>query len=432
MKQTALSTLVITLLLLFSHHSCLAQSNEELADIYFGKSTRALDQNQPTQAKDYFEKALDLLGGTISKAENANLGAMIHFTLKEYEASKKYVKTFFSLNPSKESIEYKTMLEIFVDCDEKIKEEKERKIREQKEKKRLDSLNSVWKNKFTNFLIKADTIYPFNQKGVALYKKNDDYGIVNYKGVIVKEAKDSKVGYNFKNYIITANKKGFPTKISIYNCAEESFVKIPDASEIGPLSSNYGKTLLIRDDKIVLYPDNFSTLFIYDIKTKKRKTVTEDRRETILEQLDDNDIIDRYKSDGRLKIDGEWYHWGGYLDGGILALFEEEGNEFKGFFFSSSQKFIPTSEISYLGMFFEEKVQGFNNEGEMVWLDRKGNIINNEPDLNDKYVGNSEIKRNNKDSFFIIDKETKKILKGDQKLPILKDFLSANKISVKK
>lgn len=438
--QRKLIILFSVFFLSFSFNST-AQSKEEIARVYFERATHSLNERKEEKAKEYFERAESLLGGLMSETKDANLGAMIFFRLKDYSKAKRYVELFFSLNPDKETTAYKTMLEIFVNCDEKIQEQKEKEkkakeeekrrkeeeIRKEKEKRKIDSLTTLWKEKAKKYSIVADTIYPFNKEGFALYKHNNEWGIVSDKGEIVAKAENYKFGYNFDNYTIVANNESKPTKIVVHNCIDNRLITLPDISVVSPTSSHYGRSLLVRGNGLlVLYPNDTPTILTYNLKTFEIDKFTDEERDEILENLKKSDAIERYKSDGRVRIEGKWYRNGGYLGGGVLPLFNEEKNDLSGFFFAASKKIIPVSELSYLGYFYNGTLQGVKNN-EIIWINRNGDITNTPENEGGEYNGNSEIKKHTDNTFVVVDRETKKLLNNKKKLSNLKDFLEEHK-----
>ncbi|PID95490.1 MAG: hypothetical protein CSA94_01330 [Bacteroidetes bacterium] len=408
-----------------------SQLKQEVAQVYFERAAQALDENKDAKAEEYFVKGEEILGGMVSSTNDTRLGAMLYFRLKKYEKAKAYVEQYFSLSPKRGTLEYKTMLEVYVSCEEKIAEQKElerqkeeERLRKEREKRRIDSLTQIWTQEAKKRSLIADKIHPFNKQGIALYELKGNFGIVDDKGAIIKVAENDKFGCNFDGYIVIANRKVAPTKIFVYDCLKKEVVKIPSISEIGPLTTNYGKVTLVRaNGSLVLYPDRFSSLFIYNLKEQKRVETVEAEKKRILEQLEENKIIDRYKSDGRVRINDVWYHFGSYLGGGIVAMFgEKDENNLKGFFFSSRKKFVPVSELNYLGVFYDDKIQGFKGN-KILWLNRTGDVIEESENKLHKYKGNSVVEKNDDKSFFIIDKESNKILKDGEEFPLLKEFL---------
>ncbi|MFK8059326.1 MAG: hypothetical protein AB8B78_04460, partial [Polaribacter sp.] len=193
-------------------------------------------------------------------------------------------------------------------------------------------------------------------------------------------------------------------------------------SDINPLSTHYGKVMLPRGNgRLVTYPDNSYSPFVYDLNLKK--TIKIANEQDLLKSLKKSDKIDKYNKDGEVKVNKVWYNFGGHLGGGIHPLYAEETPELKAFLCSIDGKVLETVNYQYIGAFYNSKFQAITN-GEVVWINQNGTKVAAPKDESGTYTGLSKvIKLEN--GVYQIDQNGVIIL-GEEKLEKLPEFLRNN------
>ncbi|TMM30066.1 tetratricopeptide repeat protein [Polaribacter aestuariivivens] len=408
-----------------------AQSNKDIANVYIKRANNVIEESIDfKEALVLFEKAMKYMD-TVTSPDVASLGARIYFELENYKEAQKYSKQFFLLSKNKKSEQYLNQLELFVTINEEIElqlEEEKRleqeRLLKEKELRRIDSLKTVWKKNADNLSIKVDSIYNFNKNSYALYTQNGKFGILSDVGEIIVEAAEYDFGVNFEGYILLQNKKNNPTKIYYYNTYKNTGTTLPNPSEFNSISTNFGQVMLPRSNgRLVTYPNNSAAPMVFDLNENKIVKVA--NKEDLLDKLEKNDIIRKYNRDDEVKIDKEWYVFGGHLGGGIHPLYPEgkDGNKHtvNAYLFSVDGSVLPTNaNYQYLGAFYNSKIEALK-AGKRVWLSQSGKKVDA---LNDKlanYEGNSKIVKI-EDGVYQILKEGK-IVKGKESLEKMVDFL---------
>lgn len=409
-----------------------AQSNYEIAGVYLKKAERNYANLKIKESLKDFNKALKYLD-TITRDNVAELGVLIHYEAANYEEAKQYSKKYFQLAKNRSSERYEEMLSLYVKIEEKLEQkaeeeriEKEKREKEKRRLKKIDSLKNVWDGLYKTMIVKADSIYSFNKDSLAVYKKGDYYGVMNDQGeVLVNASKYSSYKY-FDGYILFMNSNVNPTKVYCYNSSEKKGYRIPDISEFSPASTNYGKVMLPRaNGKLVMYPNNTNKVVVFDLE--KEKFIRIANTKELLKNLKRSDVIDRFKKEDEVKIQGEWYVFGGSIGGGVYPIFNEDSNELYGYLFSESKKLVSKDKYPYLGAFYNKKLQVITQKTSF-WINEQGNTI--EAPKQEKYTGLSKvIKRNDGEYQFYKNINGKKyIILGDKKLKTFKDYLKDFKV----
>lgn len=427
---------IITFLMAFVVSN--AQSNKDIANVYIKRAKEAIENSVDfSVALINFKKAMRYTD-TITDRKVASLGASVYFevyhkqpTLAEQleflEKAKYYSSQYFNLAKNTKSDEYIVNTENFVFIQENIEKVKteleeirKERLRKEKELRRLDSLKAVWENKSNSLSLTVDSIYKFNKNSTALYKKDGFYGVINDLGEVLIEANEYKDALSFDGYIIFKNQKNNPTKIYSFNTANKIGFKIPDVSDFNILSTHYGMVMLPRGNgRLVMYPNNSHKVFIYDLNV--RKTIIVANPENLYKRLKKSDIIDKYNKDNELKINKEWYMFGGHLGGGVHPLYAIEGYELKGFLCSLDGRFLKSQlDYQYLGAFYNNNYQAVKGD-KVVWVNQNGTEVNPAKDESGKYTGNSVIKKLNNGNYQILKEGI--IILGKEKLERMPDFL---------
>ena len=409
-----------------------AQSNQEKAEVYIKRAEEKFQRLELDEALKDFNKILKLMD-TVTNPKVADLGLNIHFELRNYRIARKFADQYFLLTEKNKSRkEYKTNIEIGISIDEKIEEleaeEKrleEERIAKEKELKRIDSLKTIWKAKADALSISSDSIYKFNKDNLGLFKKGDFYGIISDKGVVLVEAEIYKRAITFDGYTILANKESNPTKIYCFNNKSKKGFNLPDVTEFNPVSSHYGKIMLPRGNgRLVTYPDNSSRALVFDIP--ERKFVSVANKKELFKSLKKSDAISKYNKDDEVKVKKEWYSFGGNLGGGIYPLFNENFS-IHGFLFSIAGENVSPPSTKNLGYFYNSKIEAYK-DGETVWLNQSGSVVDAPKDESGVYSGNSKVIKNEDGNYQVwqrIDGKDYLVL-GDKKLEKLVDFLRSN------
>ena len=427
--------------LFFAYNLAIAQSNKDIAKVYIKRAHEAMENGINYElALQNFKKAMNYLD-TISNKNTASLGASIYFEahnkrenldeqLRLLELSKSYAKQYFVLEKNKNSDDYDSKLEDFVLINETLIELKEQveiirkeNIRKEKELRRIDSLKSIWTQKSNNLSIKVDSIFNFNKNNLAVFSKGGNFGIINDVGKIQIEANEYKDALAFDGYILLVNNTENPTKIYAYNTANKTGFLIPNISEFNSLSTHYGKVMLPRaNGRLVTYPNNSYQPFVYDLNEKKMVTIANDKE--LFKKLKKADIIDKYNKDGEIKIDKNWYVFGGHLGGGVHPLYIDKDYSVHSFLCSIDGKILmAASDYKYIGPFYNGKLQAIYN-GKTSWINQNGTKVNDAKNEAGSYNGSSKVFKM-KNGNYQLQKDGVIIL-GNEKLEKLSDFLRKN------
>ncbi len=405
------------------------QSNKELAGVYIKKAKKNYSNLEIDLAAKNFTKAIRLLD-TIVKSDIARLGTLIQFELRAYENAKSYAKQYFALVKNKTSEEYSQLLDLYVTIEEELerveienaRKEKERLARE-KETRRIDSLKNVWKLKADGMSLNIASIQKFNKNGIAVFKKNADYGIINDVGEILVKAENYKVAKSFDGFVLLQDKEKEPTKIYCFNTNTKSGFVLPSVSEFNTLSTHYGNVMMPRGNgTIVAYPNNSLKMYIYNVVSRKFLNISDER--TLFKELKKTDKIDNYNKDGQVKINKKWFSLGGHLGGGVYALYLSDYSIY-GFLCSLDGSILKTNNYQGIGSFYNGKFYVENSDDSSYWVNQNGTKVTSATDDNGSYSGVSKIVTLDTGAFQIHQTISGKIyiVLGTEKLETLEDFL---------
>ncbi|MBU3010238.1 hypothetical protein KO506_02375 [Polaribacter vadi] len=417
-----------------------AQTNKDIANVYIRKANEVLAESIDFEtALTMFQKAMKYTD-TISDKKIASLGASVYFetyqkqpTLKDQlaflEKAKFYSKQYFNLNDGKNktsedfinnSDNYVFILENIESINDKLDKIEQDRLKKEKELRRIDSLKTVWKNKSETLSIKVDSIYNFNKNKVALFTKGAFFGLINDKGEILFEANEYKEAISFDGFVIFKNEAINPTKLYSYNTNNNVNFQIPSISDFNTLSTHYGKVMLPRGNgRLVTYPNNSHNAFVYDLNVKK--TIKVANLEDLLKRLKKFETIGKYNKDEQVKIEKEWYNFGGHLGGGIHPLYGVEDYGLKGFLCSLDASFISTSSgYQYIGAFHNSKYQALKGN-QVIWINQNGTKVNAAKDEAEKYSGNSIVSKLDNGNYQITQEGI--IILGKESLVKMSEFL---------
>lgn len=433
----------ILVLLLFSGFLTFGQaSNKAIVNAYVKRANTAMEQLDAEQALKNFEKALERLD-TITDRRIAKLGSLIYFELHhkqdtakdqlEYlKISKEYLNQYFRIYNKENTEEYSDAIDdqlMYDDAIEelelKIKEEEEEELRRKLELKRIDSLKTVWQNKSESLSIAVDSIYAFNKNKIALFKKGGFYGLMNDVGETILNADEYVDVVNFDNYFIFKNKETAPNKLYCYNSKAKNGFLIPFISDFNTLSTHYGKVMLPRGNgRLVTYPNNSTEPLVFDLNVRKAVKVANTKE--LFKSLDKSDAIDKSNSDGEVKVNKEWYKFGGHLGGGIHPLYAEEGYNLKAFLCAIDGKVLnATTDYQYIGAFYNGKFEALKGT-ERVWINQNGTIVGNAKNKAGTYNGKSKVVKLENGKYQIM--MDGMIILGDEQLEKMPDFLKKNNV----
>ena len=434
---------ILTIILLFTLFISYGQSNKDISKVYFKRSNEATELLDYDAALSHFKQAMKYTD-TIIDRKIASLGAKIYFEVHHREdsledqlsylkLSKKYSQQYFLLAKNKSSEEFLTCTEEYVLIQEtieilndKIAKELEEERLKQIELKRIDSLKASWVMKSKSLTINVDSIYSFNNKNVALYSKGEAFGIINDLGEIIVEASEYKDVLTFDGYFIFKNKVSDPTKLYCYNSKNKSGFQFPNIAEFNTLSSHFGEVMLPRGSgRLITYPNNSTNPIVYDLNVKKFVKVA--NQYDLLKSLKKSDFIDKYKKEGQVKINKNWYLFGGHLGGGIHPLYSEEGYNLVSFLCSIDGKMLnSTTDFQFIGAFYNGKSQAIK-DGETVWINQNGSEVSTAKDEEAKYKGTSVVSKRDDGTFQIL-REGIITLGGEtlEKLPVYLRKFSSN------
>jgi hypothetical protein len=420
-----------------SFYSLNAQSNNEIAKVYLKRAQESLttyreniNPSDLDKSLDQFSKAMKYTD-TITSANTARLGSLIYFEKSDFKEAKVYIKQYFQLATNKSSKEYTELIEISVDINEKLEAEllaqkklEEERIRKEKELSKIDSLKIIWNAKSETLSLQLDSIYKFDKNNLALFKNEGWYGIINDKGEIVLESDGYKAALAFDGYVLFMNKPQNPTKIYCFNRSTKEVFLLPLVSDFNLLSTHYGKVMLPRGNgRLVMYPNNSYGPMIYDINVKKIVRVA--NKKELFKSLKSNDVIDKYNKKDEVRINKNWYTFGGHVGGGIHALYLENDYKVHSFLCSIDGKILDAaSDYQYLGSFHNNKSQAVKDR-ETVWVNQNGTKVSAVKDEAGEYSGNSTLTRLKSGAYQITQDGV--IILGEERLEKLAVFLRNNK-----
>ncbi|MEE9407568.1 MAG: hypothetical protein V3V28_05785 [Polaribacter sp.] len=400
--------LLLALLCLLTFTISSAQSNNDFAKIYIKRAKQAIETDIDfSLALVHLNKAMNRMD-TITDRKIASLASLIYFENHHNQASVKeqlaflkksegYSKQYFLLAKNKESEEYINNLESLILIQEtleelvsKEKKQEEERIRKEVELRKIDSLKTVWNNKSATLSVKVDSIYNFNKYNIALYTKNNNFGIINDKAEVILTADEYKAASNFEGFILLKNKIQEPTKIYCFNTKTNTGFLLPNPSDFNSLSTHYGKVMLPRGNgRLVMYPNNSYKPMVYDLNVKKMVKIS--NQQDLFKNLKKNDIIDKYKKDGKVKVNKEWYQFGGHLGGGIHPLYSEDNYQVHSFLCSVDGNVLKSSsDYQHIGAFYNNKFQAINGDNTM-WINQNGTKVSAAKDEAKEYKGNSKV-----------------------------------------
>ncbi|AQS94071.1 hypothetical protein BXQ17_08335 [Polaribacter sp. BM10] len=404
-----------------------AQNKSEIAKVYINRANNAIEESiDYKEALELFEKAMKYMD-TVTKPSVADLGAKIYFELENYRQAQKYSKQYFLLAKNKNSETYQQQLELFVTIDEKLKEQIERerileeeRIKKSKELKRIDSLKSIWKKTSTDMALKVDSVYNFNANNYALFSKEGKFGVINDKAEIILEAKEYTNAINFAGYFLLLNKSKEATKIYSFNTNSGTGILLPNPSDFNALSTHFGKVMLPRENgRLITYPNNSYEPLVFDLN--QGKIVRISNKEDLMKDLKKNDVLRKYNKDGEVKVDKDWYLFGGHLGGGIYPLYVEGDYNVKAFLCSVDGTMLyADSKYDYIGSFHDNKAQAVKGDT-ISWVNQNGTKVSNAKDSKANYKGDSKVFKVEDGVYQILKNGV--IINGDKKLEKLPEYL---------
>lgn len=404
-----------------------AQNKSEIAKVYINRANNAIEESiDYKEALELFEKAMKYMD-TVTKPSVADLGAKIYFELENYRQAQKYSKQYFLLAKNKNSETYQQQLELFVTIDEKLKEQIERerileeeRIKKSKELKRIDSLKSIWKKTSMDMALKVDSVYNFNANNYALFSKEGKFGVINDKAEIILEAKEYTNAINFAGYFLLLNKSKEATKIYSFNTNSGTGILLPNPSDFNALSTHFGKVMLPRENgRLITYPNNSYEPLVFDLN--QGKIVKISNKEDLMKDLKKNDVLRKYNKDGEVKVDKDWYLFGGHLGGGIYPLYVEGDYNVKAFLCSVDGTMLyADSKYDYIGSFHDNKAQAVKGDT-ISWVNQNGTKVSNAKDSKANYKGDSKVFKVEDGIYQILKNGV--IINGDKKLEKLPEYL---------
>ena len=419
---------------LFFITTCLvAQSNTEIADIYLIKADEQLTKNELDNALHYYDKAITLMGDqTTIKSEE--IGTKLYFNMGDYKLAKEHAQAYFLLAKDKSTEQYKQFLYLYVDIEEKIElgekvkaellaaELLAAKLLKEKQQRKMDSLTKVWNAASESMCISADSIYTFDENGVAVFKSSTGfYGVIDDKG---NQLIAPGVSSGFEQYdskiILFEGAKDSIVKIKMFDTSSKKELLVPAVSTFNNASTNYGKVMLPREnDLFVSYPDNSKGVFVYDLNLESFKK--EENIRTYYANWKELKIIKKFNKTNQIKIDKEYLDFGGSL-GFYNAFYNPDGSLFG--FISNDGTILSSSEYSNLGAFCNEVMQAIKTDGTVVWLNKKGELTKSVENKTGVYKGTTRVIKVNSKYQFV--NENDEILKDGKLLIGLEEFLKVN------
>ena len=408
-----------------------AQTDREIASVYLKRAEESFSNFEIENSLKIFNKALKYMD-SITDSRVARLGMLLHYELDNLIKAKAYSIDYFRLETKKNSNDYLEMLEVSVNIKDDIEneEEEQKKLEEQrkqeeKEAKHIDSLKTAWDEAAKKLRVSIDSISEFNKSNIAIYKKDDAYGIIDDIGNIILKANNYKYVISYDNYFLMLNKKNKPTKIYCYNINDREGFLLPSIEIFNIGSTNYGKVMLPRGNgHLVTYPNNSRKAFIYDLSKKEFIIIKEEKE--LLKKLRKNGIIDKYNKVGQIKIGKIRAYLGGYLGGGIYALYKEENN-ISGFLNSSNGTILSINYYNYLGAFYNGNYEIIEKD-KTFWMDDEGIRQEVNIDESGKYTGLSKFIKLEESIYHIIQNINGQntIVLGQEKLINQKAFIKKN------
>lgn len=421
--------LLLVLLCFVAVYTTTAQSNKDIANVYIKRSQESLDNLEIEESLQHFTKAMKYMD-TITSSKVARLGTYIHYELRNFQEAQSLAKQYFLLNRNKKSEEYRGLLELYVNINEELEVQKREEARLEKERlakekelRRIDSLKTLWNNKSESLSLKVDSIYDFNKNNLALYVANGFFGILSDKGEIIIKADSYEDALSFDGFFILKNKKEDPTKIYAYNSNSNSGFVLPSPSDFNTLSTHYGKVMLPRGNgRLVTYPNNSYEPMVYDLNVKRYVKIA--NKKELFKNLKKNDVIDKYNKEDEVKVDKEWYRFGGHLGGGIHPLYFANRYQVYSFLCSIDGRVLRASTTyQYIGFFHNNKYQALKGD-ETIWINQNGTKVGAPDNESGKYVGLSKVVKLEDGTYQIM--QGGFIILGDEKLEKLQDFLRNN------
>lgn len=434
--------LLLTLLCLFTFTFANAQSNKDIANVYIKRAKEAIETSiNYKEALVQFNKALKFMD-TVTDRNVASLASLIFYENHLYKSTEKekleflkksesYSKQYFLLATNKASEEYANNLENLIliketieEIEVKVKKEEDERIKKEKEHKKIDSLKTIWNKKSETLSLKVDSIYAFNKNNIALYTKEENFGVIDDRGRILLEATTYKNGLNSEGFILLTDKKEEATKIYCFNTNDKNGFLLPSISEFNSTASHYGKLMLPRGNgRLVTYPNNSYEPMVYDLNVKKIVRVSDDVE--LFKFLKKEDIIDKYNKDNEVRVDKEWYKFGGDLGGKLYPLYGEDNYNVHSFFCASNGKMLKSeSGYEFIGAFYEDKYQVIK-KGKVIWIDQEGAKVSAAKDAYQKYEGDSKVVKLETGKYQILRNDV--IVLGDKELEKLVEFLRKHK-----
>lgn len=422
--------IIFILTVLFFSLSTFSQTNKEIAGVYIRKAEKNYADLKIDEAAKNFDKALKLLD-TITRANVARLGSVIYFKLNKFEKAKTYAKQYFTLVKNKKTESYTQLLDLYVTIEEELEKiEKEKKklekirLAKEKETRRIDSLKTVWQNKSDALTLQFKSVQAFNKQGIAVFEKDDFFGVMNDAGKILVAAEKYKDVKGFDGYILLLNEKENPTQIYCFDSKTKEGFELPNISDFNTLSTHYGKVMLPRGDgKIIAYPNNSLKALVFDIATKEFDKTS---YTNAIKDLRKAKKIDKYNKEGQVRINKIWYNFGGHIGGGIHPLYLPNYTLY-GFLCGIDGKVLPATEFNNLGAFYNGKANVVTAT-ESYWVNQNGTRVDDAINQAGKYAGKSILTRLEAGGYQIhqeIDGE-KFIVLGDEKLETLETFIRKN------
>lgn len=406
-----------------------AQSNKDIANVYIKRAQESLGNLEIELSLTHFDKAMKYMD-TITSSKVAKLGTFIHYELRNFAEAKDLAKQYFLLERNKKTEEYAQLIELYVNINEeleaKLAEEKrleEERLKKEKELRKIDSLKTVWTAKSNELTIKVDSVYNFNKNNLALYTKGENFGVIDDRGKIIVEATEYKDAISSEGFILLKNRKSEPNKIYCFNTNDKQGFLIPNVSDFNSLSTHYGQVMLPRGNgRLVLYPNNSYEPMVFDLNVKKIVRVANEKE--LFKSLKGNDIIDKYNKDGEIKINKEWYEFGGHVGGGIYPLYFEKNYQVNSFLCSVDGNVLKSSSgYQYVGAFYNNKLQVIKN-GKTIWVNQNGTKVSNAKDEYADYIGDSKVVKLDNGAYQIMRNGV--IVAGDEELEKMVEFLRKN------
>jgi tetratricopeptide (TPR) repeat protein len=410
--------------------STYGQTNKEIAGVYIRKAQANYSSLKLDEASKNFERAVKLLD-TITEANVARLGSLIHFKLNKFTEAKNYAKQYFALVKNKKTESYTQLLDLYVTIDEELEKvnlEKAKlekiKLAKEKETRRIDSLKTVWQNKSDALTFQFQSIQAFNKQGISVFEKDEFVGIMDDSGAVLVEADTYKSIKSFDGYILLLNQEENPTQIYSFNSKTKEGFMLPKISDFNTLSTHYGNVMLPRGDgKIITYPNNSLKAVVFDIATKEFDS---NSYVNVIKDLRKTKKIEKFNKDGQVRVNKVWYNFGGHIGGGIHPLYLPDYTLF-GFLCGIDGTVLQASEFNNLGAFYNGKAHVAKGS-DSFWVNQNGTKVDDATNEAGKYTGKSELVRLENGGYQIqqeIDGE-KFIILGDEKLETLETFIRNN------